>query len=299
MNSNPRVTDRETTAQRLLRSSAKTSFDPEVDIDWDAPPADGLPYLPWERSSLYGTAVWDGLTQQQRIELTKHEFASLASTGVWFEMLLMRMLLKDIYDQNPTSGHVHYALTEIGEECRHSTMFTKAISRVGAPAYRPHPVLHHGGKVLVATASGPSMYAAMLVAEEILDGLQRDQMNDEGIQPLVRMINRIHVTEEARHVAFAREEVVRRMRHCNAAQRAYHQHRTALIAYGIVVSLINPRVYKSVGLRPRDAYRIAWSNPYFQQTIHRYGARIMSFLDDVGLVGKPGMHLWRKVHLIT
>jgi hypothetical protein len=294
-----RLTDRETTAQRLLKSSAKTNFDPEVDIDWDAPLADDLPYLPWERSSLYGTSLWDGLTTQQRIELTKHEFASLASTGVWFEMLLMQMLLKDIYDQDPTDGHVHYALTEIGDECRHSTMFTKAISRVGAPAYGPPPVLHLGGKVLVATASGPSMYAAMLVAEEILDGLQRDQMNDESIQPLVRMINRIHVTEEARHVTFAREEVVRRMQHCNAAQRAYHQYRTALIAYSIVVSLINPRVYKSIGVRPRDAHRIAWNNPNFQQTIHRYGERIVSFLDDVGLIGKPGMHLWRRVHLIT
>lgn len=283
----------------MLKSSAKNSYDPEVDIDWDAPPADDLPYLPWERSSLYGTQLWDGLTRQQRIELTKHEFASLASTGVWFEMLLMRMLLKDIYDQNPTSRQVQYALTEIGDECRHSTMFTKAIDHVGAPAYRPHALLHRGGKVLATTASGPSMYAAMLVAEEILDRLQRDQMDDDGIQPLVRMINRIHVVEEARHVTFAREEVVRRMRHCDGAQRAYHQYVTALIGYSIVASLISPMVYRSVGLPAGRTHRIAWNNPHFQQTVRRYGERILSFLDDVGLVGGPGMYWWRKAHLIT
>lgn len=283
----------------MLKSSAKTNFDPEIDIDWDAPPADDLPYLPWEVSSLYGTELWDGLTRQQRIELTKHEFASLASTGVWFEMLLMRLLLKDVYSQDPTRGHVQYALTEIGDECRHSTMFTKAISHVGAPAYGPQALVHHGGKLLVAISSGPSMYAAMLVAEEILDRLQREQMNDEGIQPLVRMINRIHVVEEARHVTFAREEVVRRMRQCNSAQRAYHQHMTALIAYCIVFSLINPRVYEAVGLPARETHRIAWNNPHFQRNIKHYGERLVSFLDDVGLVGRPGMSWWRKAHLIT
>ncbi len=293
-----KVNDREKTAQRLLNSSAKNSYDPEVDIDWDAPLADDLPYLPFHRSSLYGTATWDRLTHQQRVELTKHELASIASVGLWFEMLLMQMLLKDIYSADPTTGHVHYALTEIADECRHSTMFGKFVDRVGAPAYGAVPVLHQGGKLLVAVASGPSMYASILVAEEILDRLQRDQMHDEGVQPLVRMVNRIHVMEEARHVTFAREEVVRRMARCNPAQRAYHQYMTALVGYCIVYALINPNVYTAVGLPPKETHRLALRNPHFQDTIRWSGEKIMSFLDEVGLIGKPGLSLWKKAHLI-
>ncbi|MDR7302881.1 AurF N-oxygenase family protein [Haloactinomyces albus] len=298
MNKTLQVNDRAKTAARLLKSSAKSSYDPEVDIDWDAPLAESQPYIPVKRSSLYGTSLWEQLTEQQRIELTKHEFASIASNGLWFEILLMQMLLKDVYSRDPRTAHAQYALTEVADECRHSTMFARACERVGAPAYGPIPILHHGGRILPAVLKGPSAYASILVAEEILDRFQRDQMNDPEVQPLVRMVNRIHVLEEARHVTFAREEVTRGMRECNAAQRAYHQYWTALVSFCIVRALINPRVYKAVGLRPRTAHQAALSNPHWQDTVHWGGEKIMSFLDEVGLVGKPGMSLWKKAGLI-
>ncbi|MER7010908.1 diiron oxygenase [Saccharopolyspora sp. NPDC000359] len=292
------VNDREKTAGRLLNSSARNSYDPEVDVDWDAPLDEGKPFIPLHRSSLYGTELWDRLSDEQRIELTKHEFASIASNGLWFEVLLMQMLLKEVYDTDPRTNHAQYALTEVADECRHSTMFAKAVDRVGAPAYGPLPLLKLGGRILPATLRGPSAYASILVAEEILDRYQRDQMNDEGVQPLVRMINRIHVLEEARHVTFAREEVVRRMAECNAAERAYHQFWTALVAYCICFSLINPHVYKSVGIRPREGMEAAWRNPHWQDTLHWGGEKIMAFLREAGLVGGPGMRWWKKAHLL-
>ncbi|MEU6132619.1 diiron oxygenase [Saccharopolyspora sp. NPDC047091] len=292
------VNDREKTAARLLKSSAKNSYDPEVDIDWDAPLLDDAPYVPFHRSSLYGTDLWERLDHAQRVELTKHEFASIASNGLWFEVLLMQILLKEFYDSDPRTDHAHYALTEIADECRHSTMFGKAVRRVGAPAYGPVPLLRQAGRALPAILKGPSAYAAILVAEEILDRFQRDQMNDESVQPLVRMVNRIHVLEEARHVTFAREEVVRRMAGCGPAERAWHQFATALVSYAICFSLINPRVYAAVGLRPRDAHAAAWRNPNFQHTLHWGGEKIMGFLDEAGLIGGPGMPFWRKSFLI-
>ena len=63
------LSDRDRTATRLLRSSAEHSYDPEVEIDWEAPFAEGRFFVPEHRSSLYGTALWDRLTPEQRIEL--------------------------------------------------------------------------------------------------------------------------------------------------------------------------------------------------------------------------------------
>jgi len=51
------------------------------------------------------------------------------------------------------------------------------------------------------------MFAGTLVAEEITDQLQREAMKDNTLQPLTRMVSKIHVTEEARHVRYAREEL--------------------------------------------------------------------------------------------
>src|SRR3954447_22716791 len=78
------LSDSDRTASRLLLSSAEHSYDPQVEIDWDAPLADDRFFTPEHRSSLYGTDLWRGLTPQQRITLTRHEVASIAGLGVWF-----------------------------------------------------------------------------------------------------------------------------------------------------------------------------------------------------------------------
>jgi hypothetical protein len=291
--------DREKTADRLLKSSANKFYDPDVDIDWTAPLVEGKRFILDERSSLYGTELWDKLTPEQRIELGKHEVASVATTGLWFEILLMQMLLKEVYEEDPTSAHAQFALTEIADECRHSTMFARMASRIGCPAYGPVPWLRKLAKLMPTISYGPARYGAILVAEEVLDRLQREQMNDEGVQPLVRMVNRIHVLEEARHVTFAREEVTRGMAKLSKPELRYQRWLIAGVSFAITRSLINPRVYQAVGLRPKEAWRTAMANPHFQESIRWSGERIMAFLDETGLVGAPGMHLWHKSFLLA
>jgi hypothetical protein len=132
------VPDRDKTATRLLGSSSRNSYDPLLDIDWDAPVEElQRAYMPFERVSLYGTRLWDGLSEEQKVELSKHELASIASTGLWFEIILIQMLARYAYHQDPQAPHTHYALTEIGDETRHVIMFAKALSRLGMPTYRP------------------------------------------------------------------------------------------------------------------------------------------------------------------
>jgi hypothetical protein len=290
--------DREKTAERLLNSSADKFYDPDVDIDWEAPLQDGKYYAPDRRISLYGTELWDKMTPEQRIELGKHEVASVASNGIWFEVLLMQMLLKEVYRIDPTTRHAQYALTEIADECRHSTMFARAIEKVGAPAYGPPPILRQLGKLLPVVGYGPALYGSILIAEEILDRIQRESMADENVQPLVRMVNRIHVLEEARHVTFARQEVVRGMSQLRKWELPYQRLLISIVAFSITRSLINPRVYRAVGLDPKQAHEVALNNPHHQETLRWSGERIMKFLGEAGLVAAPGMHWWRRAHLL-
>ncbi|PRY46857.1 AurF N-oxygenase family protein [Umezawaea tangerina] len=294
-----KVAGREKTAERLLNSSADRFYDPEVDIDWKAPLVDGLRFTPEHRCSLYGTALWDRMGEEQRIELSRHEIASIASVGLWFEILLMQMLLKEVYRSDPTTMHVQYALTEIADECRHSTMFARMVDRIGCPPYGPPAHVHRLGRLLPTIGYGPALYGSILVAEEVLDRLQRETMADETVQPLVRMVNRIHVLEEARHVRFAREEVVRGMESVSKAELPYQRWLLATVAMFITRSIVNPEVYAAVGLDAAEAHRAALANPAWQETIRWSGERIMKFLDETGLVGKPGMRAWRRSFLIA
>src|SRR3546814_17724829 len=109
--------------------------------------------------SLYGTKLWDGLSREQQIELSKHEVASIASVGLWFEIILMQILLRDVYTQDPRSPRTHSALTEFADECRHSLMFGTAIDRRGIPAYGPSNLVWRPGRLSPQIAHGAAAHA--------------------------------------------------------------------------------------------------------------------------------------------
>lgn len=289
---------RERTATKLLRASLGNTYDPVIEIDWAADPAPDLLYEPEHRVSLYGTPLWDRLDATQRIELSKHEVASMASVGIWFETILMQMLLRLYHQQDPTSSHAQYALTEVADECRHSVMFGRMLATLGTPVYRAGTRDQLLGRYLTATARGVRMFAAILIAEEILDAWQREGMADEKVQPIMRAISRIHVIEEARHVRWAREELERSAPLMGAAERAYTQFVIGRSAHTIARNLINPRVYLAVGIDPAEGRRAAWANPHHRETLRWAASKVTAFLGDLDLIGGPGLPFWRRSGLV-
>jgi P-aminobenzoate N-oxygenase AurF len=293
-----RTGDRQDTAARLLASAARKSYDPLIEVDWEAPiPEDRYGMTP-EWCSLYGTELWDTMTEEQRVTLTKHEAASIAGTGIWFELILMQMLVRDIYSHDPATPHVQFALTEIADECRHSTMFARSAQRFGIPSYRPKWWIRQSARAFKATATGSLAYGGTLFAEEILDMMQRDFMKDERVQPITRTVSKIHVLEEARHIKFAREETVRRVRNASWFTRARVRLVLGTTAYFVVTSLVNPQVYEAAGLDVDQAKRAAQSNRHYHDMLREGCSKTIEFLDEVGLVGGPSRLLLRRAHIV-
>ncbi len=290
--------DRQDISRRLLGSAAKKSYDPVVDIDWEAPIPDDLYGLSPEWSSLYGTPLWDGLTEQQRVTLTIHEYCSISGVGIWFECLLMQLVLRDVYGDDPAQPHFQWALTEIADECRHSVMFARTAETFGAPSYQPPAAIQTLGKAFAASASGPAAYAAILVAEEILDIFQRDLMKDERVQPLTRATSQIHVVEEARHMRFAREEIARRTPGLSRWQLRKHRTVVAAVAAIVADNLVQPEVYAAVGLDPQQAKAAARSNRHYSGKLREASTGLVAFLREVGLIGGPSELAWRRARLL-
>jgi hypothetical protein len=287
------VPDRESTAQRLLRTSAKHSYDPAVEIDWDAPLAPDRYFIAPHRSSLYGTPLWDRMSEAQRAELTKHEVASLYSMGIWFETILMQMLVRHVYDCPTGSAHARYAWTEIADECRHSTMFSRAAEKFDGPGYGPGWFVHQLGRLFKTISNGTLTFGATIYVEEILDTLQREQMADESLQPIVQQISRIHVIEEARHIRYARDEMRRQWPRLGRFGRAYSRLVLGVVVYFSTTRLIDPKVYTAVGLDAKEAVAAAAKNPHWRRTKQLAAGKVAKFLGEVGLIAGPGKLLWR------
>ncbi|WP_018655804.1 AurF N-oxygenase family protein [Actinomadura flavalba] len=292
------LSDREATAGRLLDASRRHSFDPDVDVDWDVPQDPDVFYLPPTLVSLYETPLWDALSHRERVELSRREMCSIASFGIWSEMMLMQALVQHAYRRSYDSAHVAYALTEIADECRHSVMFGRMVKTCGLRTTRPNPLMYQLGKVASAVNDPLVKFAGTLVVEEFTDAFQRITFPDEDVQPIIRQVTRIHVIEEARHIRYAREELKRLVAAVPAWQRrtaAYSLARSTALMAG---HFLHPSGYAAVGLDPRAARRAAAASPHRRATMAWSFRKCTAFFEEIGFLDGRARSVWLKAGLL-
>ncbi|MFY0405528.1 AurF N-oxygenase family protein [Solicola sp. PLA-1-18] len=285
-------------AARLLDSAATLSYDPATELDWDAPLEPGLYGLNPEWCSLYGTPLWDEMTEDQKVTLTRHEVCSIMSTGIWFEMILQQMILRDQYVQDPSTSEFQFALTEIADECRHSIMFARACAKMDVPNYTPKRLTVEVARAFKTLANAEAAYGGILVAEEVLDVMQRDWMRGEQVLPIVRGTSKIHVVEESRHMKFAREEIRESMQGVSERRRRMSAFVISMAAYFIVTSMVNPGVYAAAGLDTKRAVREAARSEHRKAMMRTSCAHLMHFLSEVGLLTPRAAKVYRKINML-
>src|ERR1700722_878746 len=290
---------REEFSDRLLKGSVKKSYEPIVDIDWDAPLEPGKFYLPPRSVSLYGTPMWDEMTREQQIELSRQELANTLSAGIWFENTLNQALLRTILHEDPTSNSTHYKLTELGDETRHMVMFGKAIERVGAKPVRPR--LFHRmiiNALPLAFQRGSMLWVAALIGEEIFDSLQRQMMDDPELQPIIQRLMRIHVTEEARHIQFARDGARKRSPQMRLPERWFVGNVNGLGGWFFRYLFSNKVQYARAGLNAREARRLARNSAHRHEVQVAGFAPLAAFLSEVGLMGPLARRGWTRTKFL-
>src|SRR6201998_2806651 len=93
---------REEFSERLLKGSVKKSYEPVVDIDWDAPLDPDKFYLPPRVISLFGTDMWNAMSRAQQIELSRQEFVNTLSAGIWLVNMVHQSLMRYILVEDTT-----------------------------------------------------------------------------------------------------------------------------------------------------------------------------------------------------
>lgn len=291
----PTGPSREEFSERLLKGSVKKSYEPVVDIDWDAPLDPDKFFLPPRLVSLYGTPMWDEMTREQQIELSRQELVNTLSAGIWFENMLNQSLLRTILHEDPTSRSTHYKLTELGDETRHMVMFGKAIERVGAKPVQPKCFHRYIINALpLAFQRGSMLWVAALIGEEIFDSLQRQMMDDPELQPIIQRLMRIHVTEEARHIQFARDGARKRVAEMPRLNRWFMANINGLGGYFFNYLFSNPVPYARAGLDPKRARKTARTSAHRREIQIAGFAPLAAFLTEVGLMGPLARRGWKR-----
>jgi hypothetical protein len=286
-------------AAQLLIASAKHSYDPRVDIKWDEPLEDGKWFLPEKRISLYGTDLYESLSQEQKLLLSREELASSIAGGVWTEHLLLHLVSRYAYKRDITSPQVQFALTEMADEVRHMMMFAQLVEKIGSEFYPMSAKTARNGLLLKTFAPVSALWAMLLLTEEFFDRFQREQAADETVQPVVRASARIHVVEEARHISFARTELERFVPTLSRRRLELLRNFLAGVVKTVRHDRYNPLMYERAGLDPKAAVE-AGRNNELGKVNGAYGAeRIAPYYKSIGLIGGKSEKVWRDAGWLT
>jgi P-aminobenzoate N-oxygenase AurF len=284
-------------SDQLVAASRRATLDPFEYVDWSVPIDDSAFHLPPEILPLFATAAYDAMSEAERIAYSRHEIAALCGAGVWFENVLMQVVLRHLAEMPVTDPAHRYLLVEVADECRHSTMFGEYIRRAGTPAYRPALAASSLGSDDDSAGQLAVSYLLILAVEELLDYINRATMRDERVHPTSRAMAKLHVLEEARHVSFAKTYLAESWETLDDAAR-----REVAAAAPVLVSVVadlsvDPEVYEQLGIA--GGAEIARANPHHRATIVAGLAKLTTFLTEVGIIDDEQYPIWASLGLVN
>jgi hypothetical protein len=287
---------------RLSHQSVVKHFDAYADIPWDDPawaidPADPR----WELAPdapLATTEWYRSLPQETRARIGLHMIVSNMKSGLQFENILERGLLEYAFGLPDRSPEFRYAYHEVIEESQHSLMFQEFVNRAGLPVAGLGWDLKFGSRRVIQMARRfPAMFFVFVLGgEDPIDHVQRTVLRSgRELHPLVERIMRIHVTEEARHLSFARQylrhhvpQLPRWRRRVMAIQAPF------ILATMASVMMRPPRHVVSTYDIPKHALREAYGKGTDSRRQVRDSLRkVRTLLVDLGLVTPVSKRLWQ------
>lgn len=205
---------------RLNKLSLARSYDAYTDVAWDDPDFSPAAHRDLLRlpalDPLAHTDWYRNLPDDAKAEVALYRLAVAMKVGWHFENVLQRGLLA--YAMRLPNGvpEFRYAYHEIIEESQHTLMFQEFVARSGLPV-RGMPRLARFFFANAALRASQHyhclFFLGVLGGEDPIDHVQRTMLRDASeeypVHPLAERIMRIHITEEARHISFARHTLKR------------------------------------------------------------------------------------------
>jgi HEAT repeat protein len=109
---------------------------------------------------------------------------------------------------------------------------------------------------------------------------------------------RIHVTEEARHLSFARHQLKRNVGELSRARRAVLRYAAPLVLSQMADQMLGlpPHVVKEHGI-PREVVQHVRQNPDRRAGIDESLTKVRRLLRDCDLITPGSARLWRRLNL--
>jgi hypothetical protein len=291
---------------RLSHQSVVKHYDAFADIPWEAPEMRVDPDDPrWILSTddMLGRTEWyQAQPAGVRSRIGLHMLVTFMQIGVEFESYLQRGLLAFAQQLPAGAPEFRYAYHEVIEEGQHSLMFSEFVRRAGLPVRGLQWWQRIGAyQVLRFARTFPELFFVFVLGgEDPIDHVQRRALaSGRDVHPLIRRIMQIHVTEEARHLCFARHYLRRRVPRLSRFRRFVLSRRAPVILAIMSQMMMRPSstIVRTYGI-PAAVVREAYTrNPEHRARTQEAVAKVRALLAELGLYEGGAARVWRILGL--
>ena len=291
---------------RLSQQSVAKHFDAYADIPWDSPEFHIDPDDPrWELPPddvLGGTEWYRSQPPGVRSRIGLHMMATFMKIGLQFEGVLKRGLLEFALRLPNSSPEFRYAYHEVIEEAQHSLMFQEFVNRTGYDIGGLVWWQRVGARLVIhlGRVFPELFFVFVLGGEDPIDHVQRTALRSgRELHPLLRRIMQIHVTEEARHLCFARHYLREHGERLGPFGRLGLALGAPFILALMAPLMMRPseQIVRTYGI-PQSVIREAYThNPAHRSRVQGALGKVRDLCIELGLVTSVSWRLWQVLGL--
>lgn len=295
----------EALVNRLSTQSVTKHYDAYADIPWDEPgyevdPDDPRWVLP-AFDALGHTAWYQAQPQGVQSRIGLYRYTAAAKLGLEFENVLKRGLLTftffKVKNDDPRFRYIYH---EVAEETHHGMMFQELVNRSGMnPAGLTRAMKNQTIPVVFLGRIFPELFFFFVLGgEDPVDHLQREILrNGQDLPPVFELIMRHHVTEEARHLSFARHYLKLEVPKLGRAKRVILSVMTPLILGTMAQQMILPPADLATRFDiPKDVMREAYKdNPELRQGTIESVRKVRKLTRELELLNPVAKRLWKAL----
>ncbi len=278
-----------TLASQLIKASRQQAWDVYSYFQWpDALPADAW-FMSPELCSLYGTPMWDALSEEQQKKLSLYEVGNFFSLTLQGERPLVAGMSDMLYQTRLAPETTEYLHHFIDEENKHMVMFGIFCRRYLGKVYPEKklslPREYAKGEEEV------SFFCKVMVVEELGDYYNVVMMRDKRIHPLVQELNFVHHRDESRHLGFGREHTKEVWEKWSPtwSPEVLQRFRDWLGAYvkSSWNDFYNPAMYKDAGLAdPYEVRQKVLADPTSRAHREKASKKLLNFFVRSGMLAE-------------
>jgi hypothetical protein len=290
--------------ERLSRQSVTPGkhFDAYADVAWDDDAYRIDPDDPrWELAlddPLSATEWYRAQPPEVRSRIGLHIVVSKMKIGLQFESILKRGLLEYAATLPNQSPEFRYAYHEVIEEAQHSLMFQEFVNRSGIDVKGMPKHVELGARRVVRLGRRfPALFFMFVLGgEDPIDYVQREALRSGNeSHPLLERIMRIHVTEEARHLSFARHYLKTHVPQLPWLRRLALAMEAPLILGTMSQLMLRPSsdIVRTYGI-PKSVIREAYSaNPAHKAGVQASLSKVRTLAQGLGLITPLSKPIWK------